>query len=173
MNISAVKHTEYHDFYRGYIEVLGEVELLDEMIRRKKAMLTLLEGVNKFQFGFSYAEGKWSIKELLLHMIDAERVFQYRALCIARGDKTNFPGFEQDHYVQHSKAGERSKKSLIDEFSIVRDSSVALFTSFPAEVVQETGVVSGHPMSVRAIGFIISGHQKHHEKVIKEKYLKV
>ena len=104
-------------------------------------------------------------------MLDTERIFQYRALCIARNDKSEFPGFDQDAYVPVSNANNRSKKDLINEYVAVRDSSITLFASLDEEALKRVGVASGSKMSVRALGFITSGHQAHHVRILRERYL--
>ena len=120
---------------------------------------------------YKYAKDKWSIKELLLHIIDTERVFAYRALRFAREDKTDLPGFEQDDYVITSDANTRSKASLLNEYNFQRASTIALFSSFNDSMLMKIGMAGGNPMSVRAIGFITSGHEVHHCNILRERYL--
>ena len=123
------------------------------------------------KFDYRYAEGKWTIKDILQHLVDAERVFAYRALCFARNDKTELPGFEEDDYVIEANANKRSIQDLLTELLIVRQSSLALFKSFNDEQLMRIGTASNNPMSVRALGFIIIGHQNHHQRVFEERYL--
>lgn len=120
---------------------------------------------------YRYAEGKWTIKEVLQHIIDAERVFAYRALCIARKDATPLPGFDENVYAENCKAEQRKWKDMINEFIAVRLSSESLFASFDDEQSETSGTASGKSIYVAAIGFIIAGHAIHHSKVVKEKYL--
>ena len=120
---------------------------------------------------YRYDKGKWTIKEVIQHLMDAERIFAYRALRIARQDQTPLPGFEQNDYVQPSQANERSLDDLINEFKAIRASTVALFNSFTDKMLLAKGTASNSPVSVRAIGFIIMGHEIHHCQVIKERYL--
>ena len=121
--------------------------------------------------GYRYAPGKWSIAELLLHIIDAERVFQYRALRIGRGDRTDLPGFDQDLFVNNSEAAHRTLDSLREEYNAVRLSSLLLFQSFTKVQLLSEGSADGQGVSVRALGFMICGHQKHHEEILKSRYL--
>jgi hypothetical protein len=123
------------------------------------------------KFDFRYAEGKWTIKDIIQHLIDAERVFSYRAMRISRNDKTPLPGFEENDYVENTNANGRSIQDLLTELSAVRQSTLLLFKSFSEEQFGRIGVASNADVSVRAIGFIIIGHQKHHQKVFQERYL--
>ena len=120
---------------------------------------------------YKYAEDKWTIKDMLLHIIDAERVFAYRALRFARADKTNLPGFEHDDYVVVANANGRIKASLLNEYNAQRESTIQLFSNFKDEMLMQIGVASGNPMSVRALGFVTAGHETHHCNIIKERYL--
>jgi len=171
MELTELPSSEYNPFYHTYIMALGKVGLTEELKRGKSAFLSLFEEIPEEKLKYAYAEGKWSLAEALVHMIDTERIFQYRALCIARNDKTALPGFEQDTYVPYSNAANRSKSDLIDEYIAVRDSTISLFDSFDDEAVKRIGSVSGSKMSVRALGFIISGHQAHHVRILRERYL--
>jgi uncharacterized damage-inducible protein DinB len=123
------------------------------------------------KFDYQYAEGKWTIKEIIQHLIDSERVFSYRALRISRNDKTPLPGFDENDYVANSNGKERSLQSLLTEMAVVRQSTLSLFNSFSHEQLTKIGNASNREVSVRAIGFIIIGHQKHHQKVFSERYL--
>jgi uncharacterized damage-inducible protein DinB len=120
---------------------------------------------------YKYADNKWTIKDMLLHIVDAERVFAYRALRFARADNTNLPGFEHNDYVDRSNANYRSKSSLLNEYNAQRASTIQLFTNFTEEMLLQTGIASGNPMSVRALGFVIAGHEIHHCHIIKKHYL--
>ncbi|MHA7831156.1 MAG: DinB family protein [Flagellimonas sp.] len=171
MVLSELPSSEYNPFYQTYIMALGDVELIEELKRGKSAFLSLFEEIPEEKLNYAYAEGKWSLAEVLIHMIDTERIFQYRALCIARNDKTPLPGFDQDTYVPYSNADNRSKSDLIEEYKAVRDSTISLFDSFDEEAIKRIGVASGSKMSVRALGFIICGHQAHHVRILRERYL--
>ncbi|MFN3137346.1 MAG: DinB family protein [Allomuricauda sp.] len=171
MLLSELPTSEYNPFYHTYVMALGDVDLLDELRNGKQVLLSLLEEIPEEKLTYAYAEGKWTLAEALVHMLDTERIFQYRALCIARNDKSEFPGFDQDAYVPASNANNRSKKDLIDEYVAVRDSSITLFASLDEEALKRVGVASGSKMSVRALGFITSGHQAHHVRILRERYL--
>ena len=171
MLLSELPTSEYNPFYHTYVMALGDVDLLDELRNGKQVLLSLLEEIPEEKLTYAYAEDKWTLAEALVHMLDTERIFQYRALCIARNDKSEFPGFDQDAYVPVSNANNRSKKDLINEYVAVRDSSITLFASLDEEALKRVGVASGSKMSVRALGFITSGHQAHHVRILRERYL--
>ncbi len=171
MLLAELTSSEYNPFYHTYIMALGNVELVEELNKGKEVLLSLFQDIPEEKLNYAYAEGKWSLAEALVHTIDTERIFQYRALCFARNDKTLLPGFDQDAYVPYSNAANRSKNSLIAEYKAVRDSTISLFNSFDDKAIKRVGIASGSKMSVRALGFIISGHQAHHVRIIKERYL--
>jgi hypothetical protein len=164
--------SEYADFYKNYIEAIPENTSLPEVFSfGVEQVLPFFSSLTENQMAHAYAEGKWTLKEMLLHIIDSERIFAYRALSIARRDKTKLPGYEQDDYVLTSNANNRTKESLLEEYSSVRAATVTLFKSFTKEDLIQTGVANNVSVSVRAIGFIIGGHERHHLKIAKERYL--
>nr|WP_321412933.1 DinB family protein [uncultured Allomuricauda sp.] len=171
MVLSELPSSEYNPFYQTYIMALGNVDLHEELKNGKDKLVSVFEEIPEEKLNYAYAEDKWSLAEALVHMLDTERIFQYRALCFARNDKTPLPGFDQDTYVPFSKAGNRSKQSLVTEYKTVRDATISLFSSFDDESLRRIGLSSGSKMSVRALGFIICGHQAHHLRIIKERYL--
>ncbi|MBA4155468.1 DinB family protein [Flavobacterium sp.] len=172
MNTSSLQSTEYATFYKPYIEALGEVVLMNELEQSLSFFINFLKTIPIEKQEFRYAEGKWTIKDIVQHLIDAERIFVYRALRIARKDKTPLPGFEENEYVETAFANNRAMNDLMDEFTTVRKATISLFKTFTEEQLLRMGTASEKPVSVRAIGFITLGHQKHHEKIIKERYLK-
>lgn len=171
MKSSSLQSTEYETFYKPYIEALGDVILLDELELSSNHFIDFLKTIPVAKHEFRYAEGKWTIKDIVLHLIDAERIFTYRALRIARKDQTPLPGFEENDYVETAFANSRTMEDLMEEFGTVRQATLCLFKTFSDEQLTQMGTASEKPVSVRAIGFITLGHQKHHEKIIKERYL--
>lgn len=171
MLLSGLPTSEYNPYYRTYTMALGEVSLMDALVDGKEELLSLMEKIPEEKLSFAYAEGKWTLAEALVHILDTERVFQYRALRFARNDKVDLPGFDQEVFVPYSNSGSRTVQDLMAEYKAVRDSTIALFKSFDEEALMRKGVASGSPMSVRAMGFIISGHQAHHIRIIRERYL--
>lgn len=162
---------EYADFYKSYIQVLEDVELIEELEICLHEFIKFAQNIPMDKFDYQYAEGKWTIKEIIQHLIDSERVFSYRALRISRNDKTPLPGFDENDYVTNSNGKERSLQSLLTEMAVVRQATLSLFNSFSQEQLTKIGIASNREVSVRAIGFIIIGHQKHHQKVFSERYL--
>lgn len=171
MNASDININEYASYYANYIDKAGKLNLKDSLIESCKALNELFNDISEEQMNYKYADDKWTIKELLMHIIDTERVFAYRAMRFARKDKTDLPGFEQDDYIIPSKANERSKDSLLNEYNAQRVSTLALFSNFDDEMLMSIGNASGNPMSVRAIGFLTSGHETHHCDILRERYL--
>ena len=123
------------------------------------------------KFDYRYAEGKWTIKDIIQHLIDAERIFTYRALRFARNDKTNLSGFDENDYVDEANANDRTVMQLLTEMSAVRHATLLLFKSFTNEQLIRIGTSNNNLLSVRALGYIIIGHQNHHQRVFEERYL--
>lgn len=171
MKTSELAVGDYNPFYEPYIAALGDVDLMTMLKKQKENFPQFIASIPDNKWQSAYAEGKWTIAETLVHILDAERVFQYRALRFARNDQTPLPGFDQDAYVPVSEANGRSKEEVIEEYRIIRESSIALFSGFDADVLRRKGTASNSVMSVGALGFIICGHQRHHKLVIKERYL--
>ena len=119
----------------------------------------------------SYAPGKWTIKDMLVHMADTERIFVYRALRFSRGDETPLPGFEETVFAQHARANEREKEDIMREFSLVRESSIAFVESLSDEALDRKGLANNYPLTVRFIVNLIYGHHKHHLNILRERYL--
>ncbi|WP_031428996.1 DinB family protein [Flavimarina sp. Hel_I_48] len=163
---------EFNPFYGTYIDQVDEnLSLVEALTAGKKNTIKFLKKIPENKLKSAYAEGKWTILEVILHIIDTERIFNYRALCIARGDKTAFPGFEQDDYIAPSKANERSFESLLEEYEAVRNASMVLFKNLPPAALTAIGEASKSKLSARAAGFIMAGHEKHHCNIITERYL--
>ena len=150
---------EYAKYYADYIRVLENVELIEELEICIHDFIKFVQNIPMDKFSYRYAEGKWTIKDIIQHLIDAERIFSYRALRISRNDKTPLPGFEEDDYVSNTNANERSIQGLLEELAAVRQSTLFLFKSFSSEQLERIGIASNAEVSVRAIGFIIIGHQ--------------
>jgi uncharacterized damage-inducible protein DinB len=165
---------EYAPYTIMYIGLLPDDGLIlkhlkDNLKATKDFILSLLEE----KLAFRYAEGKWTIKEILVHIIDDERIYAYRALRFARNDKTELPGFEQDDYALHSGANERGIKDILAELTAVRNSTISLFNGLDSQALTRAGVANGNVMSVRAAAYHIAGHELHHINIIKERYLSV
>ncbi|TDQ31480.1 DinB family protein [Zeaxanthinibacter enoshimensis] len=171
MKVSDLKEGDFHPYYQAYIDTLGEAELMQLLRSQIDNFPKFIQSIPADKWLHSYELGKWTIAEVLLHVLDSERVFQYRALRIARQDTTPLPGFEHDAYVPVSGANNRTKESVINEYRAVRNSSITLFENLGPEELRLKGTASNSPVSVAALGFLICGHQKHHRNVIRAKYL--
>ena len=162
---------EYNPYYQTYIDKANALAIPEGLSANSKSVVAFFESIPKDKLEYRYAEGKWTIKELLHHIIDTERIFAYRALRVARKDKTPLPGFDENEYVLPAKSNDRSIESLLSEYKAVRQATLALFETFTNEMLIEIGTASNSPISARAIGFIITGHENHHCDVVKERYL--
>lgn len=162
---------EYAAYQRRYVDAVPDGDILQTLRRQADETARLFRGLDETQAGRPYAPGKWSPKEVLGHVIDTERVFAYRAMRFARGDRTPLPGFEQDDYIKPGAFDARAIGDLVDEFTAVRAASLALFSGLPADAVGATGVANENPMSVRAIVWVVAGHERHHVTIMREKYL--
>ena len=172
MKTDQLLSTEFAPYYSTYIsKVDQEAKLIEELEISVHEFIKFVQNIPLDKYDYRYAEGKWTIKNIIQHLMDSERIFAYRALRIARNDKTPLPGFEENDYAAIADADKRSIRDLLTEFAIVRQSTIALFNNFNEEVLKRMGVASGYDISVRALGFIIIGHQKHHQKIFIERYL--
>lgn len=171
MTSTELSNTEYAPYYGTYIQMANDVNMIEELEICLHDFIKFVQNIPMDKFDYRYAEGKWTIKEIIQHIIDTERIFSYRALRISRNDKTSLPGYDENEYVANTNAADRHLQSLLTELSIVRQSTLALFKSFSADQLKNLGTASNSPVSVRAIGFILIGHQKHHQKIFEERYL--
>lgn len=171
MNSRQLNDNEYSPFFKNYINTLGEVDLFEILDNSIADFVNLVKDLPEEKLEFRYAEGKWTIKELIQHLIDTERILGYRALRFSRNDAIEIHGFDEDWFVANSNGNERTINELLDELTIVRKSSILLFKSFSKEMFAMSGIADGNEMTVRALSFIIPGHQIHHTTIIKERYL--
>jgi len=162
---------EYASFYGKYVALVPEGELLSSLETQLQGFHAALGPLSDAQGDFCYAEGKWSIKEMLGHISDTERIFGYRLLRIARGDRTQLSGFEQDDYVMAGNFAERKLGDLLEEFSAVREASVALLRSLDDAAWLRRGTANQKEVTVTALAFILFGHAEHHRLILEERYL--
>jgi uncharacterized damage-inducible protein DinB len=162
--------SEVPTFYHNYVNQV-QSNSLHEAFGQHSRSLDFIKNIPDGKWTYRYAPDKWSIKELVQHIIDAERIFCYRALCFARKDKTALPGFDENSYAAASKGDSRNKKELLEELEIVQKASEKLFSSFDEEQLESTGTANGKLISVNSIGFITVGHTQHHANIIRERYL--
>ncbi len=165
--------TTYPENFQRYIDQVKEGDLKTALKSQMPAAEAFLQSISEEFSNRRYAEGKWTIKELLQHVIDAERVFAYRALCLARKDEQTLPSFDENEYAANSNGAERKWYQLIEEFVSVRKSTEYLYNSFTPEALDSTGNVSDYTISVSEIGFVLVGHVNHHLRIIQERYIGV
>jgi hypothetical protein len=166
-----IEKTEYGGFYENYIRNSNENDLFDLLKINAGEVLLLMETLTEEEALYRYSEGKWSVKEVFGHMIDSERIFCFRSLALARGEASPLPGYDHNLYV---KAGDFNRYSLDDlksQYRAVRNATLFLFESFSADELLKTGVVNNVPFSVRALGYVIAGHEIHHLNILAENYL--
>jgi len=163
--------TEYLSYYGRYIALVPEGDLVATLVAQNEGTLALLRGLSESQGGFRYAPGKWSIKELVAHLSDAERIFSARALRFARADETPLPGFEENDYVRNGAFDRFSLSDIALGFENVRRSTVSLFKLMPAEATTRRGKANNAEISVRALAYIIAGHELHHMNILRTRYL--
>lgn len=162
---------EFHPFYGNYVALVEELNVLQVLHNHGHTFMAFLEGLSEAQWLHRYAPGKWSIKEIAVHLMDSERVFSYRALRIARGDTTPLPGFDQDIFVASSKADKRAVASILAEYRALRSATLELLDAFVLPQFLKMGTASDAPVSVRALAYIMAGHERHHFNIIKERYI--
>jgi uncharacterized damage-inducible protein DinB len=161
---------EYAPYYEEYIALVPGNEIVGVLEAQRKQMMQLFAARSERDGNFRYAPEKWTVKEVLGHVTDTERIFAYRALRIARGDQTPLSGFEQDDYVRAGAFGERTLADLAEEFAHVRSATVALFRSLDKDAWLRRGVANKNEVSVRALAFIVAGHELHHRHILEERY---
>ena len=162
---------EYNEFYDGYVQTVPPGDVVAFLNSQRERLLTLLRELKEEQIDFKYQEGKWTLREVFGHLIDTERIFSYRMMCIAPGEKTPIAGLDQNVYTAAADFSSRSWRTLLDEFAGLRTSNLALASSFTEEILNLTGNASGFDVSVRALIWILAGHCEHHINVINDRYL--
>ena len=162
--------SEYAPYYQGYIAHVSEEEILPVLRSQLDALDVLLNRVASDRESYRYAEGKWSIREIAGHLIDAERVFGYRAFSIARGESRNLPGFDQNEYMLTAPYDRIDLEDLLSEFRLVRLANIAMLRNLDEEAWRRIGTANDSQVSVRALAFIMAGHVRHHMEVLRERY---
>jgi hypothetical protein len=171
LTIGRPDETEYSPYYGKYVSLVAGVDILSALSSQLPETLALLASVPESQGNFRYAPGKWSIKELVGHILDGERIFAYRALRFARNDKTPVPGFEQDDYIRNASFDACPLQDLAAEFESVRRATIFLFRHLDADAWTRRGVASESEVSVRALAYMIAGHELHHVGILRDRYL--
>ncbi|MFK7738768.1 MAG: DinB family protein [Planctomycetota bacterium] len=159
---------EYSDYFQGYVDLAQGEDVLAELAKQAATTQQMLASAKDGDY--CYAEGKWSIKRLMQHITDGERMFCYRAMCVARGDSQNLPDFDQDIYAERDGSKGRTLASITEEYASVRVATCTLFGGFPEDAWQRIGRANGTPIAVRALPWIVLGHDRHHANVLRERY---
>lgn len=162
---------EYPEYYAKYVERPEECEVIASLAESGLSTAAFFTELGEERSRMRYAPGKWSLKELLGHVMDTERIFSYRALALSRGDQTPLPGFDQDPYIENAGFHERALSDLLDEYRAIRAATVSLFASFTPEQGERTGTISGFPFVTCTIPWLLLGHELHHMDVVRERYL--
>jgi uncharacterized damage-inducible protein DinB len=163
--------TEYVPYYATYVDQVPEGDILGLLRRQVEETAGMVAPLSDRDAEFRYAEGKWSIKEVIGHVADVERIFVYRALCFARGEPVALPGFDENEYARQSNAGSRPLKDLVDELRTVRAATLSFFAGLSEKDLLRRGTANRNGYSVRSFAFIIAGHERHHVKILRERYL--
>ena len=161
---------EFPLFYKGYIDTVGD-DVFTELEQQLDSFPKFLNAISEEKSSYAYAEGKWTIKEMVGHLLDTERIMSYRALRFARQDTTALPGFDENDYVKYAHFADRTLQSFVDEFITLRKSTLFLIKSFREEDLNRSGISNDKPITVRALIFIMAGHINHHQQILKERYL--
>ena len=167
-----LNQNEYAPYYQPYVELVQEGDLITILSEQMEEMVAFLKDITDLQAEYRYGEGKWSLKEVIGHVIDAERIMAYRLLSIARGESQNLPGFNEEDYVRQAAFTKQSVDELLQHFTIVRQSTVVLLKSLGDEEWLRRGSANNYDITVRALAVIIAGHELHHRHIINERYMK-
>lgn len=169
--MTTLKIEDVPTFYQNYVRLVIDADMREALITSGKALDHLISDIPPDKHDYAYASGKWTVKEVLCHIVDAERIFVYRALSFSRNDKNNLPGFDENAYVPESNASARSIESIQLEIVNLRASTIDFFNSCSEEMLDRKGIANNTEMSVRTLGYVVSGHAIHHLQILKQRYL--
>lgn len=170
-NINRPKQGEYPAYFETYMVSVPEENIFDVLLKSNMDIIDLITSVDGETLEFRYAEGKWNIPEIIQHLLDSERIFTYRALRIARSDKSENPGFDENLFAANSYASSRNIMDMVRELSLVRASTIELFKSFSEEALSQQGFANGFQVTPAVLLYAIAGHEIHHLRIIEERYL--
>ncbi len=165
-----LKPDEYGEFYKDYISLVDKPNVIQSLISQGQKVYTIIRQLSEDEANYRYEDDKWSVKEIIGHLVDTERIMAYRALCISRGEQTALPGYNHESYVEKGEFDQRSLQSLSAEYDAQRNANISMFSSFTKEQILRKGTANNVTVSVRALAFIIAGHEKHHINILEEKY---
>ena len=162
---------DYAEYYQKYIDLVKGDDIFRILVEQNMESQNVLNSFSESKSNYKYAEGKWTVKEVVGHMMDVERIFAYRALCIARGEQQPLPGMDQNSYVAQGNFNKRQLFDLNYEYRLIRESNILLFGGFDKSVLQNRGTASGYEVTVLALMFMTAGHEKHHLNILLERYI--
>jgi uncharacterized damage-inducible protein DinB len=162
--------SDYSAAHAGYVALVPEDDVLSAMEQQSSAMQKVLASLDETKAAHRYGEGKWSVKEVIGHVADAERIIGYRALAVARGDEQPLPGFDEQSYVANASFGDWKLGDLAEQYALVRRANIVFFKNLPAEAWERRGTANQAPVSVRGLAYVIVGHERHHLQVLRERY---
>lgn len=162
--------TEYAPFYAGYIDLVPEDDVLAAIQTQSSETQKVLSSIDEARASYRYAEGKWSVKEMFGHITDGERVFGYRALCISRGEEQALPGFDEKEYTANANFDSWKIGDLAEQYALVRRANIVMFRNLPPDAWTRRGTASNNPVTVRALAYMMVGHERHHLRVLHERY---
>jgi hypothetical protein len=162
--------SDHHPYFSRYIDLVEGDDILSAIEQQSSSTQKMLAALDEVRGGFRYAPGKWSVKEVVGHLVDAERIMAYRALAIARGDTQPLPGFEEDDYVRHAEFDAWRVGDLAEAYALARRATIVFFRNLPEAAWRRRGVANGNEVTVRALAWIIAGHEQHHVNVLRERY---
>lgn len=171
MKVTDLNPNEYHSYFKTYLDKVGDEPLIKSLMDGKVKTIEFFSSIPESKLNYSYEDSKWTVKEVLIHIIDTERVFNYRALQFARSNDVSIEGFDENEFVKNANVHHRRLENILDEYKTVSESSISLFKSFSEDSLLKIGKANNTDMSVRAIGFLICGHEMHHVQVVKNRYL--
>lgn len=163
--------TNYTEYFQHYINLVDSLQPLEALADNQSEFIDLVNNVDEERGNYQYEADKWTIKEVIAHVIDAERVFAYRAMSFARSDKTNLAGFDDKFYARNSGANSRQLFVLKEEFELLRQSSIALFNSFEEDMWARVGTANNITIDVKSLAYLIAGHCRHHRNILRDRYL--
>jgi len=163
--------SDYAPAFAGYVSLVPEEDVLSIIEQQSSETQKLISSLDEQRATHRYAEGKWSVKEVIGHVTDAERVFGYRALCIARGETSSLPGFDENAYMKYANFDAWRLGDLAEAYALVRRSNIVLFRNFDDATWDRRGIANNNPITVRALAYVLAGHERHHLKVLRERYL--
>ena len=166
MTIEKPSVEEYPDYYHGYMKQLPDGDILDILEKQTADLHNMFSNMTEERAEETYAEGKWTMKEVLQHLIDSERIFGYRALCFSRREEASLPGWDEGQYVRYSEANTRTLENLSDEYELIRRANMAMFRSFTSEMMHNRGIANGREITLRAQIYVIVAHELHHMNIL-------